>query len=106
MSDDPKHQQRLFCEIVAQLVIADAQVTDDERDMLMRLMERFGFDEFERAGVFNSVDFGEPISERLAQLDEDMRRALLVELEAAAAIDGEVGPAEVQILDEVRRTLG
>ena len=27
VSDDPKHQARLYCEIVAQLVIADGQVT-------------------------------------------------------------------------------
>jgi uncharacterized tellurite resistance protein B-like protein len=105
MSDD-KHQQRLFTEIVAQLVIADAQVTDAEHDLLIRLMDGFGFDAAERSAVFNSVDYGEPIADRLAQLDEGMRAQLLTELEAAATVDGEVGPAEAQILDEVRRTLG
>lgn len=105
MSEDPKHQARLFCEIVAQLVIADGQVTDSERDLLIRLMDRFGFDEGDRSAVFNSVDYGAPIADRLAALDGDMRRALLVELQAAAAVDGEIGPAEAQILDEVRSAI-
>jgi uncharacterized tellurite resistance protein B-like protein len=104
MSDD-KHQQRLFCEIVAQLVIADAQVTDAERELLIRLMDGFGFDESERSAVFNSVDYGQPIADRLAQLTPEMRAQLLTQLEAAAAVDGEIGPAEAQILDEVRRGL-
>jgi uncharacterized tellurite resistance protein B-like protein len=105
VTDDPKHQARLFCEIVAQLVIADGQVTDSERDLLLRLMDRFGFSPDDRTAVFNSVDYGAPIADRLAALDTDMRRELLVELEAAAAIDGEVGPAEAQILDEVRSAI-
>lgn len=104
MSD--KHQQRVFCEIVAQLVIADAAVTDDERELLIRLMEGFGLSEDERKAVFNSVDIGQPIAERLAQLDEGMRAELLLQLEEAAAIDGEIGPGEAEILEEVRRTLG
>ncbi len=105
MSED-KRQQRLFCEIVAQLVIADAQVTDAERDLLIRLMDGFGFDESERSAVFNSVDYGQPIGDRLAELDATMRAQLLLELQAAAAIDGEVGPAEQQILNEVRAAIG
>jgi uncharacterized tellurite resistance protein B-like protein len=105
VSDDPKHQARAYCEIVAQLVIADGQVTDEERELLLRLMDRFGFDDDDRAAVFNSVDYGAPIADRLAVLDDDMRRALLVELQAAAEADGEIGPAEAQILDEVRSAI-
>lgn len=105
VSEDPKHQARLYCEIVAQLVIADGQVTDEERDLLIRLMDRFGFDDADRAAVFNSVDYGAPITDRLAALDEPMRRDLLVELEAAAMVDGEIGPAEAQILDEARKAI-
>lgn len=105
VSEDPKHKARSFCEIVAQLVIADGKVTDAERDLLIRLMDRFGFDAEDRAAVFNSVDHGAPIFDRLAALDAEMRRMLLVELQAAAEVDGEVGPAEAQILDEVRSAI-
>ncbi|MCA9712288.1 MAG: hypothetical protein KDK70_41005 [Myxococcales bacterium] len=105
MSERDKAQDRLFCEIVAQLVIADGAVTDDEHAFLERLMERFGFDADDRGAVFGAVDIGQAIDERLGRLDLDHRAALLAELEAAAAIDGEVGRGEREIIDEVRRAL-
>lgn len=106
MSQRDKAQDRLFCEIVAQLIIADAAVTDDERAFLERLMDRFAFDADDRRAVFGAVDIGQPIDDRLARLDEGHRAELLAELEAAAAVDGEVGRGETEILDEVRRALG
>lgn len=106
MGQRDKVQDRIFCEIVAQLLIADAAVTDDERAFLERLMERFDFDAADRSAVLGAVDIGQPIDDRLARLDEEHRAALLGELEAAAAIDGEVGRGETEILEEVRRVLG
>ena len=106
MSQDDKHRNRIFCEIVAQLIIADAAVTDAEREFLYRLMDRFGFDESDRSAVINAVDIGQRIDHRLARLDADARRELLAELEAAAAVDGVIGAGEQQILEEVRRALG
>jgi uncharacterized tellurite resistance protein B-like protein len=106
MSPRDKQQDRLFCEIVAQLVIADAAVTDEERAFLERLMERFGFDADDRKAVFGAIDIGQPIDDRLAHLDEEHRADLLEQLEAAAVLDGEVGRGEAEILDEVRRVLG
>jgi uncharacterized tellurite resistance protein B-like protein len=105
MSQDDKQHRRIFCEIVAQLIIADAAVTDAEREFLYRLMDRLGFDDGDRQAVINSVDIGEPIDDRLAQLDPASRLQLLTELEAAAAIDGVVGAGELQIIEEVRRAL-
>ncbi|MCX4242222.1 tellurite resistance TerB family protein [Paraliomyxa miuraensis] len=106
MSQRDKSQDRLFCEIVAQLIIADAAVTDDERAFLDRLMERFGFDDDDRRAVFGAVDIGQPVDERLERLDQEHREQLLVELEAAAAVDGEVGRGEAEIIAEVRGLLG
>jgi uncharacterized tellurite resistance protein B-like protein len=106
MSQDDKHRNRIFCEIVAQLIIADAAVTDSEREFLSRLMDRFGFDEHDRSAVINAVDIGEPIDHRLAQLDAAAREQLLADLEEAAVVDGEVGAGEWQIIEEVRRALG
>ena len=105
-SQRDKGQDRLFCEIVAQLVIADAAVTDEERAFLERLMDRFGFDADDRRAVLGAVDIGQPIDDRLARLPEALRSELYAELEAAAAIDGEVGRGEAEILGEVRRALG
>ena len=103
---DENQRNRVFCEIVAQLIIADAAVTDSEREFLYRLMDRFGFSEEDRKAVINSVDIGQPIDDRLAQLDAHTRIDLLGELEAAAAVDGELGQGEMQIIEEVRRALG
>jgi uncharacterized tellurite resistance protein B-like protein len=106
MSARDKAQDRRFCEIVAQLIIADAAVTDDERAFLDRLMDRFAFDADDRRAVLGAIDIGQPIDDRLAHLDEAHRAALLVELEAAAVVDGEVGRGEAEILEEVRNVLG
>jgi uncharacterized tellurite resistance protein B-like protein len=104
MTDD-QQRNRVFCEIVAQLLIADAAVTDEEREFLYRLMDRFGFTDEDRQAVINSVDIGQPIDDRLALLDSNTRLQLLTELEAAAAVDGQIGEGELQIIEEVRRAL-
>lgn len=99
-------QNLIFCEIVAQLIIADAAVTDSERVFLERLMDRLGLDEGAKKAVINSVDIDDPVGPRLERLGPDARRLLLSELEAAAAIDGEIGRSELEIIDEVRSALG
>jgi uncharacterized tellurite resistance protein B-like protein len=106
MSERDKAQDLLFCEIVAQLVIADAAVTDEERAFLERLMDRLGLDADDRRAVFGAVDIGQPIDDRLARLHPELRAELLGELEAVAAVDGEVGRGEAEILGEVRQALG
>lgn len=96
----------LYCQIVAQLLIADAAVTDAEREFLERLMNRFGFEPAQKQAVFNGVDIGQPIDDKLARLDPASRAQLLAELEAAAAVDGEIDESELEIIDDVRRALG
>jgi uncharacterized membrane protein YebE (DUF533 family) len=103
--EDERHQ-RLFCEIVAQLLIADAQVTDAERDFIHRLFDRFGFDEAQRQAVYNSVNIAEPIDRRLKLLPKEAHGQLLADLEMAAALDGSIGAGERQIIEDVRRILG
>lgn len=105
MSERDKAQDRLLCEIVAQLVISDGAVTDEEHAFLRRLMDRFGFEDADRQAVFGAVDIGQPIEQRLAGLDHAAKAELLTELEAAAQVDGEVGRGEAEIIDEVRAAL-
>jgi uncharacterized membrane protein YebE (DUF533 family) len=106
MSVDGYERNLLYCQIVAQLLIADAAVTDAERDFLERLMNRCGFGPEEKQAVFNGVDYGQPIDDKLAQLDDASREQLLHELEAAAAVDGEIDEGELEIIDVVRQALG
>ncbi len=96
----------LYCQIVAQLLIADAAVTDAEREFLERLMDRFGFEREHKQAVFNGVDIGQPVDDKVAQLDVASRHALLGELEAAAAVDGEIDERELELIDQVRALLG
>ncbi|MGH1346341.1 MAG: TerB family tellurite resistance protein [Nannocystales bacterium] len=105
MASDALDDNRLFCEIVAVLLISDAQVTDSEQRFLDRLMKRFEFTAEDRQAVFNSVNIGESVEGRLRQLSPERRPELLAELEAAAAADGEIGRAEQDILDEVRQAM-
>ena len=106
MSDAAFERNLLYCQIVAQLLIADAAVTDGEREFLERLMDRFGFDKAQKQAVFDGVDIGEPIDGKLSLLDPASRTQLLGELEAAAAVDGEIAESELAIIDEVRRAIG
>lgn len=105
MTSDVLKDNRLFCEIVAVLLISDAQVTDSEQRFLDRLMKRFEFTAEDRQAVFNSVNIGESVEGRLRQLSADRRPELLAELESAAAADGEIGAGEQDILDEVRQAM-
>lgn len=105
MGSENRDDNRLFCEIVAVLLISDAQVTDSEQRFLDRLMKRFEFTAEDRQAVFNSVNIGESVEGRLRQLPVERRTELLAELEAAAIADGEIGRAEQDILDEVREVL-
>lgn len=105
MADVSYERNLLYCQIVAQLLIADAAVTDAERDFLERLMNRFGFQAAEKQAVFNGVDIGQPIDDKLARLDQGSRAQLLGELEAAAAVDGQIDEGELAIIEDVRRAL-
>lgn len=96
----------LYCQIVAQLLIADAAVTDEERAFLERVMDRFAFGPEQKQAVFNGVNIGEPIEGKLARLDEQARYELLDELEAAAEVDGSIDPNEQKIIEAVRKAVG
>lgn len=105
MADADVERNLIYCQIVAQLLIADAAVTDAEREFLERVMDRFGFDRQQKQAVFDGVDIGQPIAEKLARLDVDSRERLVRELEAAAAVDGEIAESELDIIDDVRRAI-
>ena len=74
MGSENRDDNRLFCEIVAVLLISDAQVTDSEQRFLDRLMKRFEFTAEDRQAVFNSVNIGESVEGRLRQLPAERRQ--------------------------------
>jgi hypothetical protein len=91
----------LRCKLVAQLLIIDGQLTDDERTFLFGLMERLELDEDEKGHVIDSVNVDDPVEDILGRVDSAMRATVLEDLGAAALADGELGVAEQRIIDRV-----
>ena len=97
--------KKLYCQVVATLIIADAAITDAERSFLERLMDRFGFSKEERAAVINSVNIGDDVQEKVMALPTGVRAELLQELEAVAAVDEHIDAREARIIETVRAAL-
>lgn len=99
------NQKKLYCQIMAQLMIIDGAVTDDERARLSEVMDRFGLSEAERQDVYNHVNVDDNIEEKVRRLDSDVIEELTRELEVVAGVDGDVSPGEVDIISRIRRAL-
>ncbi|MCA9691661.1 MAG: TerB family tellurite resistance protein [Nannocystaceae bacterium] len=98
-------QQKLYCQVLAQLLIIDGAVTDAEHQFLQDAMDRLGLDAAARQDVYNHVNVDDPIEQKIAALDPEARRQLTEELERAVIVDGEVSPGERDILDRIRAAL-
>lgn len=94
-----------FCRIVGQLLLADAEITDEEHGFLEKLMDRLGLDEAQKEGVVDSINPSESTEALVKALPEGARTQLVVELEAAARVDGQIAEHEQGLLDAVRRAL-
>jgi uncharacterized tellurite resistance protein B-like protein len=90
-----------ICKLVAQAILADAQITDSERDFLTKLMDRYELNEQERQEMV-SRDIGEDPSDIVKMLASDeARNELLVELALAVAVDGEISSSERALLNRI-----
>lgn len=95
----------LYSQIVAQIIIADAQITDDERDFLERLMDRLQLDADGKRAVFNGVNYGDPVDDKVAQLAPELRKQLVGELEQAAGADGNIDKREAALIEQVKAAM-
>jgi uncharacterized tellurite resistance protein B-like protein len=94
-----------ICKVVAQAILADAQITDSERELLEKLMDRYELDDDQRKEVLNrnlDDDAAAMASEISA---EEPKNELLVELAMAVAVDGEIAKSERELLDRVAEAL-
>ncbi|MCA9634994.1 MAG: hypothetical protein KC420_03060 [Myxococcales bacterium] len=99
------NEKKLYCEIVAQLLIIDGAITDDERAFLDQVFGRLGLDADERRDVIHHVNVDDDIEAKVQRLAPDVRAALSAELEAAAGADHEILGSERDIIARVRATL-
>lgn len=100
-----RDDQKTCCEIVAQLLLIDGAVTDEERAYLIGLMDHFGFDDADKQSVYENVNIDDDIEEKVGRLSPDARGELVKELETAAAADGNLGPGEQDVMRRVRAAI-
>jgi tellurite resistance protein len=94
-----------ICKIVAQSILVDAQITDAERDLLDKLMDRYNLDADQRREVLARNIDDDP-GQMAAEIAEyDSKNELIVELALAVATDGEISSSERVLLDKVATAL-
>jgi uncharacterized tellurite resistance protein B-like protein len=93
-------------QLVGQMLIADGELNDDERDYLDKVMAALELTDAERKQAIGGIDVDSPIEERVASLSDEARGALLTELETAMYAGGEVAPGEERMLARVKAMLG
>ena len=97
----PVTVRQQFLETVAQMLVADFQVTLEESAFFDRLVAQLGLDEGQRDEVIRRVDIGTEIEQQLGKIPRPIRNELQRVLAEAAASDGEVAPRELDLLEKV-----
>ena len=95
----------VYCQLVAQLLIIDGVLTDDERSFLESLMNDLALDSAQREEVFNGVNINDTIEGRLTKLSKDSIETLLTEVRAASAVDGDISPVERVLIGKIQSFL-
>lgn len=94
------------CKVVAQAILSDAEITDEERAFLDKLMERYGLDAAQRREV-SRRNVGDDPAEIVRGVEDPAAREQLVrELARAVATDGVLAAGEEALLTRVADVLG
>lgn len=99
---DPK-DRTLYVQILAQMLIADGVLADEERSYLDRIMDSLGMPPEERKHALGNVSIDSPVEERVRALGDDAKKGLLAEVEKALHLDGELTKSEAYFLDRVKK---
>jgi uncharacterized tellurite resistance protein B-like protein len=106
MTELTKKDQVQICKVVAQAILADAQLADAERELLNELMDRYGLDDAERKDVLARNIGDDPVALAAGVEALDSKNALIVELAMAVAADGALAKAERDLITDVAAALG
>lgn len=96
----------LYVQILAQMLIADGVLADEERSYLDRIMDSLGMPPDERKHALANVSIDSPVEERVAALGAEAKKGLLAEVEKALYLDGELSKSEAYFLDRVKKLVG
>ncbi len=94
-----------ICKVVAQAILADGQITDSERELIGKLMDRYELDDDQKKDVLNRNIGDDPAELAKSIASFDSKNELLVELALAVAVDGEISSSERALLDKVAGVL-
>lgn len=94
-----------ICRIVAQAILADGALTDEEHAMLTRLMDTYELTEQQRKDV-TGRNYGEDPLALVRAVSEDGKLELITELARVIAVDGQVAATERRMIGAVGATLG
>ncbi len=94
-----------ICRIVAQAILADGALTDEEHDLLTRLMDGFGLTDEQRKDV-TGRNYGDDPLPLVRDVSEDAKQDVINELARVIAVDGEVAKTERRVIGAVGASLG
>ena len=100
------NDKKLFVQILAQTLIADGVLADEERSHLDRIMDSLKMPEDERRAALKEVSIDSPVEERVNALSDEAKSGLLSEVEKALRIDGEMSNSEKLLLERVKNLVG
>ncbi len=95
----------LYVQILAQMLIADGVLADDERAHLDRVMDGLGMPPEERQQALRGVSIDSPVEDRVRALGDGAKKDLLAEVEKALHIDGQLTRSEAYFLERVQKLL-
>ncbi len=91
--------------LIEAVISADGVVSDEEREFLRRVVEKFGITEDERADRVVASSLGET-TQTLRALPPDVQARVMALLVEAAIVDGNVAPEERALLLASAASLG
>lgn len=92
------------CRLIASIIVADDEVTEEELAFLERAMKRLQLTEEDKAKAMVLFDEAEA-EEALAVLDRDERLGFLDEMAAAAWVDNHLDEYEIDRIQELAQAM-
>jgi uncharacterized tellurite resistance protein B-like protein len=102
---DAPDERRKVVDLIETIISADGVITDEEREFLRRVIERFGLSGEERADRLVPSDPGR-VTKTLRELPDEIKVRVMALLVEAAVADGKVAPEEHALLLASAASLG
>ncbi|MFK7985697.1 MAG: hypothetical protein AB8I08_06665 [Sandaracinaceae bacterium] len=95
----------LYVQILAQMLIADGVLSDEERTHLDAVMDSLSMPDKERRDALSGVSIDSAVEDRVAQLGDGAKKQLLAEVKKAMRPEGEITNSEAYFLERVKKLL-